>query len=574
MEANSSNWNIKNLYAKLDIFGIGYNFVIDGKDKYKTTTGASLTVFLSVAMIALFMGFGVDLYERKHPTVSSNTQIGQYKKQTFANNDFTFVYRIDDYTAQLNIDPRVHNFEVWYTAGVLDKTTGVWNTTINEVLVPTRCYDIEGMKEKEKIFKVKLEEWYCIDFKDNFSMGGNFDGDFFHLWQINTVQCINSTENNFTCKSQEEILNAFESKRTSGNLFFNYFYMDAVIAMDNFDSPLSNYLVDRYQMLNLQVTKSDVQIFKNIQMQNDIGWFFPDIQYIDIYSSDSITSDFVLKDQWNQKVLFTYFGYLGKRYDTYIRSYTKIQTVLAAVGGFEKFFYTAIFMFYFYFSKTHRNLNLIDILNKEHEFDLTPAHSLHNNSSILPNNFNNFFQNDKYKQGENDTNNFNTKIFQTKNDLSKSEVPTKADFRLLSQNLDITSKIITPKKEGKINVTFSGLFCYKFFKCCLGKNKKSRLKLQSELYNAEKKLIYNLFDSLNFIKLQKEFHNLKDALLDEQQQIVLSVVCSKNTNIYNSQTYKERITKLLDMLSEPEMKKKIDSDPISKKLLKKLDKMQ
>lgn len=569
MEINKHK-KTKSLYSRLDLFGIGYNFMINGEEKYKTTTGASLTILLSIIMLALFFSFGINLYERKHPTASSNKVVGKYERTTFANNNFTYAFRIEDQYSKLNIDPGIHNFEIWWSAGIFNEISGVWEETGSININPTRCHDLPDIKQKEKIFNISLENWFCLDFRDNFTMGGSFSTNFVYFWQINALQCTNSTANNNTCKSQEEISQAFDNNRTSTNFFYSYLYLEAVASMDNFEVPLTNTLVNRFQMLSLQATKRDVQTFKKVQMKNDIGWFFSDLHDIEIYANDDIQPDFVLKNKWEQNILFSYFGYYGRNYDSYTRSYTKVQQVLAAVGGFSKFFYTSTFLIYYYFSKTHRNLHLLNILDQEQEFNFTSNSSPEGNNSLKhPAILNNFFHNN-FK--ETDT---NFKIFRNKNDISKREIGGKTDFQLLNLNPNFqNSKIIASKTEDKIDVSFSGLLCFKFFKCCLGKNRKLKLKFQYELYKEEQKLIHKLFDSSNFIKFQKEFHNLKDILLNEQQQILLSVISANLKNMYNTPTYKERMTKLLEMLSEPEMRRKIENDQLSQKLLQILDNTQ
>ena len=63
------NYPSQALFTKIDIFGLGYNFLIDGKNNYNTLAGAFCTLFYGIILVALFFGFGVDLYQRKRPKV-------------------------------------------------------------------------------------------------------------------------------------------------------------------------------------------------------------------------------------------------------------------------------------------------------------------------------------------------------------------------------------------------------------------------------------------------------------------------------------------------------------------------
>lgn len=262
MKGTNSNQHRQSLYSKLDLFGIGYNFMINGQDKYKTNTGASLTILLSFILIALFMGFGVNLYQRNSPNVSMNSEIGEYTKINLTNSNFTYAYRIEDTNGDMLIDPTILHLEVFHIHYVYNVTLNTWQEIFINQMEPTRCYDIEGIKEKEELLNFSLKNWYCMDFKDNFKMGGNWDGNFTYSWQVNTIQCTNSTENNNTCKSQEEIESILQNDQTAGNLFYSYLYLDVVPFMDNYDNPLSNTLIDHYEMLSLKTAKRNIQLSK------------------------------------------------------------------------------------------------------------------------------------------------------------------------------------------------------------------------------------------------------------------------------------------------------------------------
>ena len=80
----------------IDVFGIGYNFQVNGRDKFKTLSGVIMTIFYAIIFSALFMGFGIDLYQRKRPKVSSNTKIQDFEEIPLSNKNFTYAYRIED----------------------------------------------------------------------------------------------------------------------------------------------------------------------------------------------------------------------------------------------------------------------------------------------------------------------------------------------------------------------------------------------------------------------------------------------------------------------------------------------
>ncbi len=155
--------------------------------------------------MALFFSFGLDLYQRKNPKVSLNKEMGEYSITKLSNSNFTLAYRIEDDEGQIFNDESIITQKVFfYSYELID---GIWNSTLREIIERKKCEDFENFKEKEEFFNVSLKNWYCIDF-ENRTWGGNWDGDFVHLFQIIVEQCINSTENNNTCSSKEKISNS------------------------------------------------------------------------------------------------------------------------------------------------------------------------------------------------------------------------------------------------------------------------------------------------------------------------------------------------------------------------------
>jgi hypothetical protein len=363
IKANSSS-----LFKELDIFGVGYNFLVDGKNKKKTVGGALLSILYGFIFIALFFGFGMDLYQRKRPKVSFSTVIGEYHEIPLSNKNFTYAYRVEDSVGKLVTDESIIYHNVHYFKFTL--VDGEWVNDFENILPNKRCREVAYTEEKEKYYNISLNDWYCIDF-DNVTLGGNWDGNFLHGFQINTNQCSNSTDRT-NCSSQDVIKHSFQSDLTSSNYFYSDMSLEVLASMDDFESPLKTNLVNRYDILSLALTKRKVQTFKATKMINDVGWFFSEVNEFFMASSDTLTTDFSFKDIWSQDIVYSQFLYFGKKTETFNRSYTKIQEIFAAIGGFSKFFYYAISLFYYATMKVYRNLFLMNNIffdnNEEENF--------------------------------------------------------------------------------------------------------------------------------------------------------------------------------------------------------------
>jgi hypothetical protein len=214
---------------------------------------------------------------------------------------------------------------------------GVWMQIMWGLMPVKKCHDVANYTLKESYYNVSLANWYCIDF-DGETLGGSWSSNFVYFFFIQMVQCTNYTLNNNSCLPQKEIEKSFVNEYTGISLFYSDLSIFIRPAMNNFTHPIGSTLVNNYEMLNLQFTRRIVQTFKTTKINNDIGWFFSDVKRESIVTTESMRPDLTLKDKWNENVLYNTFIYLGNTYDTINRSYTKIQEVIALIGGFAIFF--------------------------------------------------------------------------------------------------------------------------------------------------------------------------------------------------------------------------------------------
>jgi hypothetical protein len=233
-------------FKKLDVLGTEYSFLIDGKRNYKTAMGAFLTLFYIFFVVALFFAFGVDLYQRKNPKVSLNSQNFPYEPIKLSNKNFTYAYRVDDIDGIMQTDESIIQSKVHYFS--YENINGSWVATFESSRAPQRCHDFPEYLEKENKYNISLQSWFCVDF-DNYTWGGDWDANFLNYFEITVNQCMNSSSD-ITCASQETINKQFYSDISGGNLFFSDLSLYVEPAINNYNKPISTTLVSRYQMLS------------------------------------------------------------------------------------------------------------------------------------------------------------------------------------------------------------------------------------------------------------------------------------------------------------------------------------
>jgi hypothetical protein len=519
---------------KVDSFGVSYNFQINTKDKFKTTLGALFTIIYYLVIFILFLAFGEDVYQRTKPKVSLNTDIKEYKEIQLSNKNFTYAYRLEDENGLQVINDSKFTQKVVYHHFVM--INGIWNNIFDRYLPQMKCSEVSYYKEREAYFNISLESWNCVDF-DNITLGGNWDGNFVYGLEIQTRQCQNGT--GVICSPQEEINQFFSPEQQNKRIFYSDLSIEVYPSMDDYNAPLKTHLVNNYDLLNIGLTKRNIKTYKSTQMINDVGWFFPDYLNQDlIISTETSKNDFTFKSEKSTQ-LYDQFIYLGRKVDTYNRSYTKIQEAVAAVGGFSRILFILLNYLFYYAAQTYRNLFLLSNLFSENE----EIKKYDNNFRTVYNNSNNLFNNSDLNRLNTFNNEFNKKKFlinsnniETKNKFVK-QTEVKADSSNLVNIKSENKKEIANNKKTLTNVQLNSVkkpikifykdyFKYKF---CRIRNPNQEINHHLKLFKEYESYFSRCLDILTYFKNVNEFKNLKHMLLDEQQREIIE---TQNHNIY------------------------------------------
>lgn len=510
----------------IDSFGVSYNFQIKTKDKFKTTLGALFTILYYLVILILFFQLGEDVYKREKPKVSLNTDIKNYQEVQLSNKNFTYAYRVEDKTGLQVKDRSKFYQKVLYFH--YEMVNGTWNNLLEKYLPEFKCSEISYNDERERYFNISLENWNCIDF-DNIKLGGNWDGNFVYGLEILTMQCQNGTDQ--ICSSKEEINNFFSPEVQGNRIFYSDLSMEIYPSMDDYEAPLKTHLVNNYELLNMGLIKRNIKTFKSTKMVNDIGWFLPD--YLNqelILSTDTTFRDFTFKNPENSFQLFDQFLYLGRKVDTYNRSYYKIQEAIAAVGGFSRILFIILNFIFFYAAQTYRSLFLIsNLFNGKEEINIckNKYRPVFNNSN-RNNTFNNsevnrlnFARKDFRKNFLVNLNNFesiNKNILRSESKIDVSNISNvKSESKTKIYKNKMVATIVKKNTDKQANIIYyKDYFIYKYF-CCI-KNNNADLKTHLNMIKDYQSYFSRCLDVFTYFNTLNEFKNLKRMLLSKQER--------------------------------------------------------
>ena len=473
--------SFKRMFKNLDIFGLSYELNINKNNKLKTTAGANLTILFIVIIIVLFIRYGIQFYYRNNPNIVLSQIVGDYEIKPLDNSNFFFAFRIEDTLGNLYNDTSIiQGFDVKINEYLKNSALEwVFNSTNSLKVKFEKC---DQLISNQKKFNFK--KWNCINFSSINNINGFWDANVVRFLEINTLQSPNCSSGNLD-----------QYKNVINNLYFSYLYVQAIPRMSNYSNPLPKILVNSFDNLDINTTKTKIQLYKTINMETDYGWIFSNKKNSTLYSLDYQLSDFVMKYQTNN-LLHSMQIFIGNYSEVYTKSYAKIQELLAQIGGFLNIFYISILFLYDSISELIKYRKL---MKKIRGCNLKLNEKLSQSSLKCDLKSNNNDSNEK---------SFNIELGQINNHSERN-----------IQSLEIPKKLTIEKEQNK---TISFLIYLKSF-CMKKKMTISEKAIVDEFYQ-NKRYFEKVLDVVSLIKLYKEFEYLKKLILNDYQIIALKLI--------------------------------------------------
>lgn len=518
----------------LDIFGLTYNFNLEGNELIKSNLGLIFSCCYMIIVIALFFGFGVDLYQRKMPMVSFNNKLSAYEEAKLSNSNFTLAFRLEDTNGLWLRNDSIAYLELLYYKFVLN-AQGEWEEVLNGLRPYKKCAEINSINEISRRFNLSLESWFCLDFDELDTLGGFWDGTFLYGLKINARQCSNAK--NLTCLEDAKLKSEFQTEMSSGNFFYSFMHMEVLPVLDDYEDPIKVHLKNKYEILSLKATKRLIHTFKTVSTVTDKGWIFPEYQTTTLLSTDSILQDFAFKDEFSQDLIFTHTIYFGNKLELYNRSYVKVQQVIAAIGGFAKVCHFVLNFLYLYFAKYLKDIYLMG------KFEVEIEEWKGNNCVVKSSQF----VDDIYFKSTNLNNNNNFNL--EKNEIIyKNDIDKNYNKNYKQKKFSANSKFTSSNKlNSAINENNS------LNRNIFTKSKQNKNKLKNNINNIKTNININNNDKNNIIQLAANDNSSNN-------------LCNLNNN-YNTH-YHNNNSNLEDEISIPDLNK----ISVASKKLKQLEK--
>ena len=361
MENKKKSFNFLNLF---DFYGINFPLRYRKKPRFATKLGIILsliTVIFSVIVVSIYL---VQLIDRSY------FELYNYKEKETREIDFSniplMVGLYDSFGNSIKIDTNYIEIQIDNNDHQIIQTneTRVIKRISNKIEIEScdNYFNSLNISYKNELINYlnqqRIENNICVKQGQKLTFSGRY-GDIingFNILEIHLNRC-NSTKENNTCKSNDEINNYLQ------NLYFSVIYLENGIDHSNYKEPIYNKFRIESVGIFPQILKRVYYFIRSGIYNSDNGILFSSINKKNFYEYKDKYIDQVKEEDEtyynNLSILefaFSSFDYIK----IYKRYYRKITDVCAIIGGWIDFLFIIFQFITQYFS---RKTLIVDITN-------------------------------------------------------------------------------------------------------------------------------------------------------------------------------------------------------------------
>ena len=352
-----------NYYFNFDMYARSPNFYFKNHDRINTCFGTLLTLIYIVVSLTLFIYQLIMTIQRKNFKVYDSTIYGQEMPFIDLNsNTLYFAFGLEDpQTMNRFIDDSIYVAKIVFVdkAKINDELVTVYQQNLDF----EKCNVINFGENYQHLFlEDELNNSYCLKkFERNLTLAGGYKYERFSYIRIRIYPCVNSTENNFTCKSQEEI------DRFMSSGYFSIILKDIGLNPSNYSIPVLPTLQDLYTTIDKKIYKNYILNLGVTEIHTDIGLFQEKIKtqkYLQ-FRKEMETFTFRNEEEYYQgKSVIIAQLKLDDNINVQTRSYVKIPEIFSTIGGYMQLMNTAFFLLSIIVNKFNLELKILNSIFK------------------------------------------------------------------------------------------------------------------------------------------------------------------------------------------------------------------
>lgn len=318
---------------KLDAFPFTPTLHINSHFGFQTAFGGIISILLGIVTVLASAAFSVDVFTKTNPIVLSSDNVIQHPTidktlfKVFAAPTLPGGVPILELEKYLNFRIQMSDSDG------LDKTRNM--TTFFTYFNLDKCQDSPVLQDSElnlnNSLNAPLDNYYCLSGEDSrlLDLYGSFGSNKFVMWKLIVETCQNSTLNNYSCKTPDQI------KSKLGRFFIHFGLSTMYVDSNDYDNPLKRNFFTRIMRVSVFNYRNDIIFNRIVDYTTDSGFLLESKSTKHGILISRLESDSLFNEKLGPilDIMLT----LDNIKQNYNRSYIKIQTVAANIGGMIKF---------------------------------------------------------------------------------------------------------------------------------------------------------------------------------------------------------------------------------------------
>ena len=322
--------SIFNQLKRIDIFGFNFPLRYQKEKEYNTIFGIVFSIFSIIIILLITFLYLKEMINKSNFSIVTNYIYSEENFQIDISS-FPLMLSLINYKLETDIDDS-------YALFVLD--LNIYTPIINNIgllILNKTTYSIElemcsssNFGNYINMFKnYEYTKNICIKPNQKILLEGRFGDQVkgYTTLDIHLIKCVNSTNNNNKCKSNEKI------NEYLLNSYVSLFYISQTIDHYNVSNPVINLLNSDTFSISPQNIKRFYYFYSKEKYISDNGVIFKNKKEYDLFQNHHTNFDLIEKDSSNEILLDIIFSCHNLK-TLYEREYLKIQDILGIIGGF------------------------------------------------------------------------------------------------------------------------------------------------------------------------------------------------------------------------------------------------
>ncbi len=385
---------MKSFLTKIDVYGTKFHFFTFNKLKFQTCIGGLLTIIIYFLALLLIYIFGKNFFYRKNPSYTYSSISENYEKISLTKEKVTIAFRLEDNNGfTLNMSNYFYPVITYY---VYEPDEKYHQYSYEEQIKTRKCVNKDFENDEKNNLLEMYGDLFCVDLEDR-KFGGSWNNDFLYYFDVALYFCKdgqNYYHNNTNCMS----LNYLNDLFLKEEIYMTFYFSTINFRVNNIKEPFSRKHDIHYCVLDNKLRKSDKIYIKKDILNDDKGWLFNSPKNYSVWGVDTIKTDYqvISHEEMSQDNFSSYIYnanfYMSLQKNYYTRRYSKIQDIIAIVGGLFTFFNFIGKTIYVTFNLSLKKIKIIDLfldLNSDNNKKMNFSNEIFNKSLIKYNNITN-----------------------------------------------------------------------------------------------------------------------------------------------------------------------------------------